>query len=830
VAAVQVLFGLVGFASAFGAPSFIPSLFLALGTFGLALGALWLIAGSRGEARAFYLGAFFVLMASAPAHPLGGLLLAHVDVPIGLTVLVNALLAETFFPLALWLFVRHFPRFVRVSTFSKTVRRGTTLALVAAVGCLLANLAAVLARPAAPPEAPLFGLLAREHPAALYWLPLFALTLGALVTALLRRREAAETERRRVTLFMCALALGVVPTIAIGVLDLFGGAVTHMMDDPHGRLALSAVSYAGIVSLPFTTAYAIRAHRVLDIRVVLHRAAQRLLLRSTVLAATATLLGFLCFYLYLNRAATLASLLSGPRGRVLVGLLAASALLVALRDPLLRTFDRILFGGAARPDGDMARATSLVAAAGDSETLARALAVAAKCTLGADHAVALVHQSTPGAFVPVVESVAHLPDSSGLVAVARDHHELIRLGPADRGSIFALLPELERHWVVDGGFEALLPVHGIGGELNVILAVGPRADGLPYSREDEQVLSALGSTAALAVETTALRRGLELGGSAGGMVAGECPTCLRVGPRPGFGCPCGGTTVPAAIPFELHGKFRLERVSGRGAMGVVYCAEDMVLRRPVALKTLPRVTAGLSARLRVEAETMAAVGHPHLVTIYGAETWRGTLVLVMEYLAGGTLTSRLGRPQPADEVMALGEKLADALQAMHAQGLLHRDIKPSNIGFRADGHPKLLDFGLARLVEEARAGSMPSRATPGSLPRALDGDLTATSHLVGTPLYMPPEVRGGQPATPASDVWSLGLVLGEALLGTHPLIRGLTATWDPTTGPLDVRMAQPACPPLLAAALADATNPISDRRPTASGLAARLRAARDAQA
>jgi serine/threonine-protein kinase len=230
-------------------------------------------------------------------------------------------------------------------------------------------------------------------------------------------------------------------------------------------------------------------------------------------------------------------------------------------------------------------------------------------------------------------------------------------------------------------------------------------------------------------------------------------------------------------------------------MGVVYRAEDLVLRRSVALKTLPQVTARLSARLRAEAESMAAVGHPHLVTIYGAETWRGVLVLVMEYLPGGTLRTRLEQPMDVRDVVSLGERLSAALQAMHSAGLLHRDIKPSNIGFCADGSPKLLDFGLARLVEEARQEYPPSLRPA---PRGEDLHLTPSDHVVGTPRYMAPELRAGGAATGASDVWSLGLVLCEALTKASGI-------------PSDLRA-------LLRAAL----DPVPGRRPSAQGLATSL--------
>jgi serine/threonine protein kinase len=129
---------------------------------------------------------------------------------------------------------------------------------------------------------------------------------------------------------------------------------------------------------------------------------------------------------------------------------------------------------------------------------------------------------------------------------------------------------------------------------------------------------------------------------------------------------------------------------------------------------------------------MAALNHGALATIYGLEVWRRTPVLVVEYLAGGTLADGLARALlPRADVLALGIRLADALTYMHARGLLHRDLKPSNIGLTSDGAAKLLDFGLS-----ADAG------TP-----------------AGTPAYLPPEALDGAPPDAAVDLWGLATVL-----------------------------------------------------------------------
>ena len=169
--------------------------------------------------------------------------------------------------------------------------------------------------------------------------------------------------------------------------------------------------------------------------------------------------------------------------------------------------------------------------------------------------------------------------------------------------------------------------------------------------------------------------------------------------------------------------------------------------------------------------------HPNLALIYGAEEWKGTPLLTFEYLEGGTLLDSLRRgPIALEEVIHLGTLLADALDRVHGSGVLHRDIKPSNIGYTSEGVPKILDFGLAAILDRSRGdGTLPAvlPSDPGLIAELAWGtepsaSLTITQQLVGTPCTSP-EALAGQGPQPSFDLWGLSLVLYEAYAGRHPL-------------------------------------------------------------
>ena len=200
-------------------------------------------------------------------------------------------------------------------------------------------------------------------------------------------------------------------------------------------------------------------------------------------------------------------------------------------------------------------------------------------------------------------------------------------------------------------------------------------------------------------------------------------------------------------------------------MGEVYRARDPRLDRQVAIKLLPAgMTADTQARerLRREAMAVAALDHPYICKIFEIGEDGDDLFLVMEYIAGTTLHDRLleGR-MPLQEAIRVAGEIAEALLEAHAVGFLHRDLKPANIMLTQQGHVKVMDFGLAKRVED-----LPS---PDAATRAIgEPQLTAQGVIVGTPDYMSPEQLKGQPLDVRSDLFSFGVMLAEMTGGRHP--------------------------------------------------------------
>jgi hypothetical protein len=216
-------------------------------------------------------------------------------------------------------------------------------------------------------------------------------------------------------------------------------------------------------------------------------------------------------------------------------------------------------------------------------------------------------------------------------------------------------------------------------------------------------------------------------------------------------------TSEEAAPPEVIGSYRLVRRLGGGGMGVVYLAWDASLGRPVALKLLhPRRV--LSAQVRQllvgEAKAAGSLDHPNIAPVYEVgETEDGRLFIAMAFCEGESLTERLARgPVPAQEAARIARQIADALSAAHRRGIVHRDIKPGNVMISPDGWVRLVDFGIA-LVSGRDAGSAVSAGTLG---------------------YMSPEQAAGGALDRRTDVWSLGVLLFEALTGRPPLRAGPT--------------------------------------------------------
>src|SRR5436190_4606973 len=209
-----------------------------------------------------------------------------------------------------------------------------------------------------------------------------------------------------------------------------------------------------------------------------------------------------------------------------------------------------------------------------------------------------------------------------------------------------------------------------------------------------------------------------------------------------------------AFQQGVVGRYSLERELGRGGMGVVYLAREVLLDRLVAIKLLPPELAArpeLRDRFMREARTAARLSHPYIVPIHAVGEIGGFVFIVMAYVDGGTLAQRLAAhgPLAAHDVTRIMREVAWALAYAHAQGIVHRDIKPANILLeRGTGRAMVTDFGIARVTETT-------------------GD-TGVGMVLGTPEFMSPEQAAAEELDGRSDLYALGIVCYLALTGTLP--------------------------------------------------------------
>ncbi len=763
--------------------------------------AVALLLAGREDHRAVALAGFLLAVATAYCNvPLREMMEWTAPPARELLLALESLKLHAFMPFLLWSFVQAFPATTLPLRARRLFHAAIQVSLWAGIVLVLLNVVEHLLRPLLERPGAYFArrllLAATPQEGLVFYLVVMLPVAGALAALAWKARRAAGEEGRRVQLLAGILVLGLTPAVLMVLVPLLLTALdSYLTAHPRVKLGYRIGAFIPAWLVPCGIAYAVVVHRVLGLRLIAREAAQYALARLSALSLAAVPFTALCFSLYLQRDRTLGEILSGRRLLLLTAATALGVVALRYRTRLLDAIDRRFFREQFDSRQILSRVVELLRSTHGTKEIADLLCRGIDQALHLEKITLLLTDPRTGDLVDPRNRARRLDTSSPLAQLVAGASDPLSADLDDPRSPVAELPAADRSWLAEAGFDLLVPLVARDGSLLGFLGLGPKRSGLPFLREDRRLLENIASTAALGFELElqlasgqgdSRNRQQEVPlvdrapcpGPAASDNAKECPHCGALFlPYTVFCNHCSRRLEPALVPYVLPGKFRFERRIGAGGMGLVYRGSDLALGRAVAIKTLRRVSPEDALRLRREARTAASVSHPHLAAVYGVETWQATPMLVMEFMEGGTLTQRIEKG-PFEELatVELGLAMAAALEHLHTAHILHRDIKPSNIGFSRDGSPKLMDFGIARLMFDLRRegggtsdDDHSDEETPVLPPTSIwdrsPTSITRSRQLVGTLSYLSPEALEGEPADASFDLWGLSLVLYECLLG-----------------------------------------------------------------
>jgi hypothetical protein len=532
-------------------------------------------------------------------------------------------------------------------------------------------------------------------------------------------------------------------------------------------------SLNGVVSLliPVTLAYAILRHRVLDIRVAIRMGIRHLLATNVLRVLFLLPLAALVYDLASQRDKSISALLfqTSIQWKLLIAIAVAAG--SRYRRQLSAAIDRRFFRDAYNQEVILTALAESIKQIDSVEGIAALLSVEISKALH-PRWIMVLHRRTRQSQL----SVAYASDSSPLdlrdAAHAGVLEQLEQAGnPRSWRALRPNCPPAERPAFDHAGTNLLVPFMGTERRLLGVVLLGEKKSEEPYTAQDRALLKRAADEGGIVYENLELRglvrRERQVQTDVLARIAGhdfnlvkECPSCGRCYDSSVAACSNDGSELSLSLPVEriIDGRYRLERLIGKGGMGAVYEAADLRLKRAVAVKVMTGRLFGDAAALRRfsrEAQASARLVHPNIVRLYdyGELTGDGAF-LVLELVHGVTWRRMLSEKGPlaADFASHLFEQLMAGAEAAHSAGIIHRDLKPDNViiqGVDAALCVKILDFGLAKTC----GYDFP------------DGTMTAPGVAMGTLGYMSPEQYLGANVDERSDVYAIGVMALETLTG-----------------------------------------------------------------
>ena len=601
---------------------------------------------------------------------------------------------------------------------------------------------------------------------------------GGILSLVVNYRHASQTSRRKVRVILAGTIAGFLPVfIWLAVALLFGN--THVGMRMYSWALPAAL--AAMLLVPPAYAYAILRHRVIPVSLIIRRGVQYLFAKNVLrLLIALPILGLIVTVLS-NPDRTLSDILLRNSLYFYVTLTIAAAISFLFRRRLNNWIDRKFFREQYNQEKILRGLIEDVKRVDSVPEMSRLVSRKVESALHPERIYLFYRQeenrdlslgyssleSSEGLRIPEEFRLLHLMEGQ---AAAQDFPFPQRNN----------LPSGEEDWLAGLGTRLIVPLVGTDDRLAGLFLLGEKKSEVPYTANDRNLLESLAGQVALVYENTRLKERVDRERKIKHEVLGrfeerhinlmkECPRCGTCFDSSALTCDKDGSELTLSMPVErtVEGRYRLQRLVGHGGMGAVYEATDLRLNRRVAVKILSGKMFGNREALRRferEAQTSARLSHRNIITVYdyGVLDTEGAY-LVMELISGETLAALIKRERcvPPHTAADCFNQVLEGIKAAHIAGVIHRDLKPANvlISKEENGQPhvRVLDFGLAKIVL--------SELTDTNSPTAL---ATTPGTVMGTIGYMSPEQLTGEAVDERSDLFSVGVIVVEALTGRRP--------------------------------------------------------------